>query len=269
MGNFVIILKRLVLRLQSLGKNHPIWYNRPTGVSKLSGSKSMVRMAHSIPIMTHHAAPGGANDPDVRAREQTLKKSRQRDILFLSLLVILCLILFFFLLGNRPLWDVDEGMHAATSKDMILSGDWITPQFNGENFYDKPVLFNWLAAISFLIFGFTEFAARLPAAILGTGCVLVTYFLGKRMFSPTVGISGWRDTGNQHGIYCPFKGRGSRHRPDIFHDPCADLFLPGICRQIPSKIGMAPFLCVPRVCRSVEGAHRGAASRVSSSSFFS
>jgi len=150
----------------------------------------MVRMAHSISEMTHHAAPGRANDPDVRAREQMLKKSRQRDILFLSALVILCLILFFFLLGNRPLWDVDEGMHAATSKDMVLSGDWITPQFNGENFYDKPVLFNWLAAISFLIFGFTEFAARLPAAMLGTGCVLVTYYLGKRMVSPTVGFLG-------------------------------------------------------------------------------
>ena len=147
-------------------------------------------MIKSVPIKTPHAAAGRASDHVVPNREQALRKSRQRDILFLSALLILCLILFFFLLGNRPLWDVDEGMHAATSKDMILSGDWITPQFNGKNFYDKPVLFNWLAAISFLLFGFTEFAARLPAAVLGTGSVLVTYFLGKRMFNPTVGFLG-------------------------------------------------------------------------------
>ena len=111
-------------------------------------------------------------------------------MVYLTTLVLLCLVLFFLFLGNRPLWDVDEGMHAATSKDMILSGDWITPQLNGENFYDKPVLFNWLVAISFLVFGFTEFAARLPAAVLGTGTVLVTYFLGRRLFSPTVGFLG-------------------------------------------------------------------------------
>ena len=147
-------------------------------------------MAKTIPIITTDAAQGGSNDHKLPTQEQTLKKRPQRDILFLSLLVILCLILFFSALGNRPLWDVDEGMHAATSKDMILSGDWITPQFNGENFYDKPVLFNWLAAISFLILGFSEFAARLPAALLGTGCVLATYFLGKRMHSPTVGFLG-------------------------------------------------------------------------------
>ena len=86
------------------------------------------------------------------------------------------------------MWDIDEGMHASTSKDMILSSDWITPTFNGENFYDKPALFNWFVAVSFLIFGFTEFAARLPAALLGWGCVLTTYYLGCKMFNPRTGF---------------------------------------------------------------------------------
>jgi 4-amino-4-deoxy-L-arabinose transferase-like glycosyltransferase len=99
------------------------------------------------------------------------------------ILMMLCLSLFFFRLGTRPLWDIDEGMHAAISKAMVLSGDWVTPQYNGKNFYDKPPLFNWLAAFSFLVFGFTEFAARLPAALLGSGCVMTTYLLGRRMFN--------------------------------------------------------------------------------------
>ena len=79
-------------------------------------------------------------------------------------------------------------MHASTSKDMVLSGDWITPTFNGENFYDKPILHNWLVSLSFLIFGFTEFAARLPSAILGLGGVIITYLLGRKMFGPVVGL---------------------------------------------------------------------------------
>jgi 4-amino-4-deoxy-L-arabinose transferase-like glycosyltransferase len=117
-------------------------------------------------------------------------KKDNREAVFIFALLALCFLLFFFRLGERPLWDVDEGMHASTSKDMVLSGDWVTPTFNGENFYDKPILHNWFVAISFLVFGFTEFAARLPAAILGLGGVLLTYLLGRKMFGPQVGFLG-------------------------------------------------------------------------------
>ena len=118
------------------------------------------------------------------------EKIQKNEISLILVLISLCLILFFFRLGARPLWDIDEGMHAATSKEMILSGDWITPKFNGTPFYDKPIFHNWLVAIAFLVFGFTEFAARLPAAVLGSGCVMVTYLLGKKTFHPTVGFLG-------------------------------------------------------------------------------
>jgi 4-amino-4-deoxy-L-arabinose transferase-like glycosyltransferase len=112
------------------------------------------------------------------------------EVSLVLILVLLCLTLFFFRLGSRPLWDTDEGMHAATSKDMVLGGDWITPTFNGKKFFDKPILYNWLAAFAFLVLGFTELAARLPGAVLGLGCVLITYMLGRRIFGPTVGFLG-------------------------------------------------------------------------------
>ena len=116
--------------------------------------------------------------------------NKNKEFLHIFLLLLLCFILFFLHLGARPLWDTDEGMHASTSKEMVLSGDWITPTFNGINFYDKPVLHNWFISLSFLIFGFSEFAARLPAAILGLAGVLITYLLGRRMFGPTAGFLG-------------------------------------------------------------------------------
>jgi 4-amino-4-deoxy-L-arabinose transferase-like glycosyltransferase len=112
----------------------------------------------------------------------------EQEVLLVVILLLLCFFLFFFELGRDPLWDGDEGMHAATSKDMILSGDWITPMFNGEKFYDKPVLYNWLVSLSFLAFGYNEFAARLPSALLGTGCVIVVYLLGRNMFGPMAGF---------------------------------------------------------------------------------
>jgi 4-amino-4-deoxy-L-arabinose transferase-like glycosyltransferase len=81
-------------------------------------------------------------------------------------------------------------MHAATSKDMVLSGDWITPTMNGELFFDKPAFHNWLVALAFVVFGFTEFAARLPNAMMGLGCVLVIYLLGRRLYGPGAAFLG-------------------------------------------------------------------------------
>ncbi|MGD8284532.1 MAG: hypothetical protein PVG08_10520, partial [Desulfobacterales bacterium] len=81
-------------------------------------------------------------------------ESWKNERFLIPILIVLCLILFFFQLGTRPIWDIDEGKHATTSKEMVLSSDWITPTFNGEPFYDKPILYNWLAALAFLAFGF-------------------------------------------------------------------------------------------------------------------
>jgi len=106
----------------------------------------------------------------------------------LGSLIAICGMLFFAFLGVRDIWDVDEGMHAAIAQTMLLSGDWITPVFNGEAFFDKPVLFNWLNALSFKLFGITEFAARLPAALAGLGCVILVWQLGRRLYGEKAGF---------------------------------------------------------------------------------
>jgi 4-amino-4-deoxy-L-arabinose transferase-like glycosyltransferase len=116
------------------------------------------------------------------------RKPDRRDALAVLILVGLCLALFFFRLGGMALLNQDEGMHAATSREMVQTGDWLTPRFNGENFYDKPALFNWFVAVCLVVLGYTEFAARLPAAVLGLGTVLVTFALGRRMFGGAVGL---------------------------------------------------------------------------------
>jgi len=107
-----------------------------------------------------------------------------------GLLVLACLALLFFGLGDRALWDTDEGQHAATSRTMVTSGDWVVPQFNGAPFHDKPPLYNWLVALSFVVLGFTEFAARLPSAALGLGLVLLTYRFGREMLGATAAFLG-------------------------------------------------------------------------------
>ena len=120
-------------------------------------------------------------------RETALLDSRS-PALRPTILVAVCGMLFFAFLGIRDLWDIHEGMHAAIAQTMLLSGDWITPVFNGEAFFDKPILFNWLNAISFQLFGFTEVAARLPAALAGLGCVILTWRLGCTIYGERAGF---------------------------------------------------------------------------------
>ena len=64
----------------------------------------------------------------------------------------------------------------------------MVPSFNGRMFPDKPPLMFWMMMAAYQVFGVTEFAARLPAAILGVATALATYALGKRRSRWQVGF---------------------------------------------------------------------------------
>ncbi len=104
------------------------------------------------------------------------------------------LTLFFFslmlyLAGNQllPVTDTAESNYALTAKEMVLSGDWLSPQIYGHYWYDKPIFYYWELALSFALLGFNEFAARLPAAILGTLSLLFTYWFSRKVYGEKVG----------------------------------------------------------------------------------
>ncbi|HXX81667.1 MAG TPA: hypothetical protein VEI46_08955, partial [Thermodesulfovibrionales bacterium] len=71
------------------------------------------------------------------------------------LLPVAAIVLFisFFRLGSVALFDVDEAVFSEATKEMVERSDWITPTYNGENRYDKPILFYWLMAASYKTFG--------------------------------------------------------------------------------------------------------------------
>ncbi len=95
---------------------------------------------------------------------------------------------FFIGLGASRLWDDDEAKNATCAREMRGRGDWIVPTFNAKLRTDKPVLLYWLMLGSYSLFGTTEFAARLPSALLAVGTSLLTYHLGRRLFRPEVGL---------------------------------------------------------------------------------
>ncbi len=91
-------------------------------------------------------------------------------------------------LGAPSLWDMDEGVNAGCTREMIESGTWVVPTFNWKLRTAKPILTYWIQRPFFLALGPTEWAARLPSALLGLGTVLLTYDLGRRMFGA---FTGW------------------------------------------------------------------------------
>lgn len=59
-----------------------------------------------------------------------------------------------------PITDPVESNYALTAKEMLLSGDFISPRIYGNFWYDKPIFFYWELIAAFSVFGVNEFAAR-------------------------------------------------------------------------------------------------------------
>lgn len=104
------------------------------------------------------------------------------------IIIILAAIAFFTNLGATSLWDQDEAYFAGTAAEMHARGDWITPYFNGEMFGHKPPFMFWMMMIGYEVLGVSSLAARLPSAFFGIGTALLTYHLGRRLFSAEVGL---------------------------------------------------------------------------------
>ena len=95
---------------------------------------------------------------------------------------------FFLGLGSLGLVGPDEPRYAHIAREMLASGDFVTPRYFGEPWLEKPVLYYWLASAAYWLFGVNEFAARLPsalAAVLGVFCV---YLVGRQREGPWEGL---------------------------------------------------------------------------------
>ena len=102
-------------------------------------------------------------------------------------LALLSIPVFFLRLGSWHFFDPDEGRFVEIAWEMLRRGDLVTPTLNFVPYFEKPVLFTWLVAGAFSIFGFHEWAARLVPAACALGTAWTVYLLGRRMFGPRAG----------------------------------------------------------------------------------
>lgn len=94
---------------------------------------------------------------------------------------LICGLAFLWNLGGIGLVDETEPLFAEAARQMTVTGDWITPYFNGQTRFDKPPLVYWLMAISYKLIGVNEWAVRFPSA-LGAIALTVMGFYTLRRF---------------------------------------------------------------------------------------
>ena len=127
-----------------------------------------------------------ASDYPAESTASASAASSDRWLLLLLLAAAACL--FFAGLGSLALVEPDEGRNAEVAREMLASGDWLTPRFDTLPFLDKPAMFFWLVAGSFRMWGLSEWAARFPSALAATATVLLIWLLAKRMFGGAVAL---------------------------------------------------------------------------------
>jgi len=110
------------------------------------------------------------------------------DQLIVVVLGALCYALFFHGLGDIGLIGPDEPRYSAIAREMLRSGDYITPRLYGVAWFEKPVLMYWLAALGFKLFGVNEFGARFPSALAATISVFAVYWCGRKLWDRSLGF---------------------------------------------------------------------------------
>jgi 4-amino-4-deoxy-L-arabinose transferase-like glycosyltransferase len=95
----------------------------------------------------------------------------------------LVILVWLGLLGTRPLFNPDEGRYAEIPREMLAQGDWVIPHLNGLAYIEKPPLQYWGTALSYRVFGVSNFSARLYTALCALGTVLAVAYLAKRLWN--------------------------------------------------------------------------------------
>ena len=127
------------------------------------------------------------SDYRIRLTPQTADVQCQRVRRSVLTLLFLSLLTFFLGLGRQAITDSDEAFYAEAAREMVEGNDWLTPHFNYEERWQKPILYYWFTAAAFAGTETTEFMARFGSALSGIGLVLLTWSAARRLLADPSG----------------------------------------------------------------------------------
>jgi 4-amino-4-deoxy-L-arabinose transferase-like glycosyltransferase len=103
-------------------------------------------------------------------------------LVWIALILTTLYLCYFHNLGGIGFVGPDEPRYAWIARDMVETGDWVTPRLYGQPWFEKPPLYYWAAALSFKLFGVSETAARFPSALAALFATFAMAWLAWRLY---------------------------------------------------------------------------------------
>ena len=107
-------------------------------------------------------------------------KATEKQLVFLWL--IFCFVALTYKLGGVPPYHTDENFYVESSRNMVESGDYLTPIYHDKKRFAKPILYYWFVSASYRIFGVNLASARLASAFFGSLTIGLLYLISSRLF---------------------------------------------------------------------------------------
>ncbi len=103
-------------------------------------------------------------------------------------LLLIAIPVFFLWLGANAIWDANEAFYVETPRQMVLTGDYINPSFNGLPRFNKPVLSYWIVAGLYKAFGVSVAVERFGIALGAIAIVVAAFLIGRALRSTQTGV---------------------------------------------------------------------------------
>jgi len=111
-----------------------------------------------------------------------------RESIHLGIFTLFCFFAFTYNLSEIPPYHADENFYVTSARNMVDSDDYITPIYHEKKRFAKPILFYWLVAASYKIFGVNLFSARLVSSFFASICIPIVYMIARRLFDPKIAV---------------------------------------------------------------------------------
>jgi hypothetical protein len=119
--------------------------------------------------------------PAIQLRTQS-SLTRPLGLAALCFLIGLGLVVWFGNIALRTLTEPDEARYAEIAREMLATGDWVTPHLNGIAYFEKPPLQYWATAVAYSVFGAQPWVARLWTTGFGLLGLVLTYATAKKLW---------------------------------------------------------------------------------------
>jgi 4-amino-4-deoxy-L-arabinose transferase-like glycosyltransferase len=139
-------------------------------------------------VLAEPAQPAVALSTPSFMDRTVLRPDRGNWPVYLVVILVAATVYLACAISPPSLQDDVDAVQAQIARNMITSGDWVTPRLDGVVYLEKPPLIYWLIASSFKIFGVHDWAARIPIALAAIALCWLTAAFGIWAFGKRAGF---------------------------------------------------------------------------------